>query len=66
MRIFLAAALAAGALMFAAPASAQNDESICGEQMNNYTPQQLIASCTTLINRGGYDNANLAILYSNR
>ena len=66
MRAFLAAVLAVGAIVFAAPASAQSNAEICGAAMNRYTPQQLIAACTALINSGGYDNANLAILYSNR
>lgn len=66
MRAALLAIATLGALALTAPAFAQTDNDICGERMNDYTPQQVINSCTALINSGGYDNNSMAILHSNR
>lgn len=65
MRI-LVGVLAMGAVMAASPALAQSNTDMCGEAAERYTPQQVINACTALINGGGYNNNDLAIIYSNR
>jgi tetratricopeptide (TPR) repeat protein len=62
----LVGVLFVGALLAAAPATAQTNNDMCGSAADSYTPQQVINACTALINGGGYSNNDLAILYSNR
>lgn len=66
MRAVLIAIASLGTIAIAAPAWAQSNTDICGERMNDYTPQQVINACTALLNSGGYDNNGMAIIYSNR
>lgn len=68
MRLWSAAAAAVFAVFLAQPAAAQTqqDEDACNGRPPRFTYQQTIAGCTTIIQSGAADTANLSGFYSNR